>query len=424
MKETQRTRKIESGQMLVFVVLMIFVLIGMIALILDGGAIMSNRRTAQAAADAGALAGAQRVCYGFTDGEAVAEYYAVDKNGASSAEVSIDNYIVSVQATVENESFFAKIFGVETLTATADASAGCYGPRGKSVIPLAWNCRAPSVGEEEPYPEEYGCQMQTLEWDILEQLVSGEVSYLDIDDYDGNVDSYHMEGTNVLNDEDEPPEQIYIIFDSDKICIEDDPLIGAIQCDLDGDGKKDLQVAGDRGWLYLTADTSNIGDWVDDGPHPNITIDSHMWLSGKSGVVVAVLNLMETHGFAGEVVLIPVYNVICDTDPQLEGSTCVDEAHSSVYYDPPYTGMDDFSEMKNTGPHYHIITFAPFYITCVDSQGNCPGYEYAQTLEYNDELSANEPVIEGFFLSNVGIVPDISDGCDINLGNCVISLGY
>ena len=390
---------------------------------------MSNRRTAQAAADAGALAGAQRVCYGHTDGEAVAQYYAIDKNGASLAEVTIDNYIVSVQATVEHESFFAKIFGVDTLTATAEASAGCYGPMGKSVIPLAWNCRAPSLGDPGPYPEEYGCEMQTLEWDSLEKLVTGEVSSLDIADYDGNVKSYEMDGTNVVNKSQTPyvpPEQLYIIFDSEKICIEDDPLLGVIQCDISvpPDGKKDLQIAGDRGWLYLTGDTSNIGDWVDDGPHPNITVDSHMWLSGKSGVVVSVLNLMETHGFAGEVVLIPVYNVICDEDPQLTTNTCVEDAHAAAYYNPPYTGTDDFSEMKNTGPYYHIITFAPFYITCVDSQGNCPGYEYAQTIPENDDLSANEPVIEGFFLSNVGIVPDVSDGCDINLGSCIISLGY
>lgn len=426
MKVTKKVRKLEHGQMLIFVVLAIFAIAAMITLILDGGAIMSNRRTAQAAADAGALAGAQRVCYGYSDGEAVATHYAMEKNGATSVNVSIVDSVVYVEATVESESFFAKIFGMDTLTATADASSGCFGPMGKSVIPLAWNCRAPSVGGElpdMPFPDDYGCQMQTMDWDELKTLVNGDVPNLDISDYDGNVDSYHMDGTNVLNGANQPPEQIYIIFDSDKICIEDDPLIGAIQCDLDGDGKKDLQVAGDRGWLYLTADTSNIGDWVDEGPHPNITIDSHTWLSGKSGVVVAVLNLMETHGFAGEVVLIPVYNVICDENPQIQSpQTCVNDAHASPPW-PAYSGVDDFSEMKNSGPYYHILTFEPFYITCVASNGDCPGYRYAQTLPNNADLSDNEPVIEGFFLSDVGVIPDITQGCDINLGNCTISLG-
>ncbi len=423
MNETQRTKKYESGQVLILVVLMIFAIAGMVSLILDGGSIMSNRRTAQAAADAGAMAGAQRVCAGYTDGKAVAEAYAIEKNGASAAVATVVDMTVTVDATVESGSFFAKVFGYETLAANATATAGCFGPMGKSVIPLAWNCRAPSVGETGPYPEEYGCQMQTLSWPELEKLVNSEVSSLPIADYDGNIVNYHMDGTNVVDSSPmpKPPEQIYIIFDSAKICLEDDPLSGALQCDLDGDGKKDLQVGGDRGWLYLTADTTSIGDWVDDGPHPNITIDSHQWLSGKSGGVTSVLIKMESHGFAGEVVLIPVYNVICSNNPQTD-SSCVDDAHDSPPW-PEFSGTDDFSEMKNSSPYYHIITFEPFYITCVDSQGNCPGYEYARSLPKGSELSANEPVIEGFFLSDVGVVPDISDGCPFNLGNCTISLG-
>lgn len=94
--------------MLIFVVLAIFAIAAMITLILDGGAIMSNRRTAQAAADAGALAGAQRVCYGYSDGEAVATHYAMEKNGATSVNVSIVDSVVYVEATVESESFFCQ----------------------------------------------------------------------------------------------------------------------------------------------------------------------------------------------------------------------------------------------------------------------------------------------------------------------------
>jgi hypothetical protein len=406
--------------MMVLVVLMIFVLAGMIALILDGGAIMSNRRTAQAAADAGALAGAQRVCYGYTDGESVAEYYAINKNGASSAEVSITGYSVTVQATVENESFFAKIFGVDTLTSVAEATSGCYGPRGKSVVPLAWNCRAPSVGEPGPYPEEYGCEVQTLDWqEVLRPLVEGEVATQDISDYDDNVQTYEMNGFNVVNSAGVPPEQIYIIYDSDKICVEDDPVSGALQCDLDGDGKKDIQIGGDRGWLYLTADTSSIGDWVDDGPHPDILLQSHIWLSGKSGVDTSVIIKMANNGFAGEVVLIPVYNVICEGDPR-DDASCVAEAHATPPW-PPFFGEDNMDEIRNGTLNYHILTFEPFYITCVSKSGDCPGFRYAQTLPKGEELK-DGPVIEGFFLSNVGVTPDTSQGCDINLGNCVISL--
>ena len=89
MKKFLIKNKLETGQVIPLVVLMIFVIIGMVALILDGGSIMSNRRTAQAAADAGALAGAQRVCLGKSDAKSVAEYYATAWIQVSSATVII-----------------------------------------------------------------------------------------------------------------------------------------------------------------------------------------------------------------------------------------------------------------------------------------------------------------------------------------------
>jgi len=206
---------------------------------------------------------------------------------------------------------------------------------------------------------------------------------------------------------------------------------------LDGDGKKEIKMGGDRGWLYLTADTSNIGDWVDDSPHPESFLQPHVWLSGnsphpesflqphvwlsgKSGNVASVYNKMKTNGYEGEVVLIPVYYVLCDGDPRTTidphtGLLCVDAAHA-----PPWSyGEDDFSEMKNANPKYHIIAFAPFYVSCVDKLGDCPGMIYAQSL---DEDIDKDPVLEGFFLSNYTVSIDINQVCDINLGNCILSL--
>jgi len=128
MKKFQNKNKLETGQVIPLLVVMIFVIIGMVALILDGGAIMSNRRTAQAAADAGALAGAQRVCLGKSDAKSVAEYYATVNNKATSALATVIDKCVIVEATVEHPSFFAKIFGEETLAASAEATAGAMQP--------------------------------------------------------------------------------------------------------------------------------------------------------------------------------------------------------------------------------------------------------------------------------------------------------
>lgn len=416
MKKYPRRRKLETGQVIPFVVLMLLVIIGMVVLILDGGFIMAGRRTAQAAADAGALAGAQRACAGESDAKTVAESYAVN-NGASTAEATVNGMEVTVVAMVENPSFFAGIFGEDTLKASAEATAGCYGVSGKSVIPLAWNCRAPTAGGD-PYPEEYGCQIQTLDWDLLEPLIEGTVSSVTISDFDGNENEYYLDGADIVDSMGTPPEQIYIIIESEKICIEDDPVNGVVQCDLDGDGKKELQLGGDRGWLYLTADTSNISDWVDEGPHPDITLSSHIWLSGKSGVSTNVYDKMIKSGFIGEVVLIPVYNYVCDGDPRTD-STCVAEAHASPPW-PEFFGEDIFDEIRNKTLNYHIIAFEPFYVSCVSKKGDCPGYQLAQALS-GGELK-DGPVIEGFFLSDMDVSADSTQGCDINLGNCTISL--
>ncbi|MBE0698523.1 MAG: hypothetical protein IH586_16525 [Anaerolineaceae bacterium] len=58
MKKYHINNMLEKGQVIPLVIVMFLVIIGMVALIIDGAAVMSNRRTAQAAADAGALAGA------------------------------------------------------------------------------------------------------------------------------------------------------------------------------------------------------------------------------------------------------------------------------------------------------------------------------------------------------------------------------
>jgi len=414
MKEFMIKHKLEMGQVIPLVVIMLVAIIGMAALILDGGSIMSNRRTAQAAADSGALAGAQRACYGESDAVTVAETFATN-NGATTAAATVVGAEVTVTTTVENPSYFAKIFGVETLNASATATAGCFGVCGNSVVPLAWYCRAPVVGGG-PYLEEYDCQIQTLSWDLIGPLVEGTKSTVIIPDFDGNETSYHMEGANIVDNSGVPPEQIYIIIESDKICIEDG---GDILCDLDGDGKKEIQLSGERGWLYLTADTSNISDWIDEGPHPDITLQTHIWLSGKSGVDTSVYDKMIKSGYIGEIVLVPVFNYVCDGDPRDPDSVCVAEAHDPAFW-PPFSGVDNFDEIRNKTVNYHIIAFEPFYVSCIDKKGDCPGFRLAQALS-GGELK-DGPVIEGFFLTDVDVSPDSNQSCDINLGNCTISL--
>ena len=418
MKKIKAIRGFENGQVLPLVVVSFFVIIAMVALIIDGGAVMSNRRTAQAAADAGALAGAQRACLGFNDAQSVAVYYATVNNDATTAVATVDGKQVTVYTTVEHPSFFARIFGDPTLEANAEAIAGCYGVKGKAVIPVSWACYPNDGG---PFPSAYGCKMQTLNWKSVGPLVdpdwdpsSERVSTLSISDYAGNSKTYKMSGTNIVDAATSkiPPEQIYIIFDGDKICG------GGTICDLDGDGKDDILVGGDRGYLYLDdISTHNLKDYID---LSNISIDSHIWLSGKSGKDVALINKMVDRNYSGRVVMIPVYNTLCDDKPSTNPA-CGTVAHASPPW-PSFSGTDNLSEIRNQSPYYHIVAFAPFYISCVSTSGNCPGYIYADKIINGNSWKDNEPVIEGYFISDYEVSIDPTVPCLYNLGNCTISL--
>ena len=88
---TQKTKS-QHGQSLVLVALMALGLFGMLALVLDGGNLYTQRREAQLAADAGALAGARTYCEteNALAAQLSAEDYAVTRNAADSINFSLD----------------------------------------------------------------------------------------------------------------------------------------------------------------------------------------------------------------------------------------------------------------------------------------------------------------------------------------------
>ena len=155
-----------KGQIIVIFALGLVVLVAMAALVLDGGMLYLNRRTAQAAADAGALAGARVMCYGATYDEVVdtAEQYAMDQNSASEATAYVDDFPngdVTVDVNMHQDSFFAQVFGINYLEVPATASANCYPPEAaKHVLPVAWACRAPVAGSDSD-----DCTILTLDWE-------------------------------------------------------------------------------------------------------------------------------------------------------------------------------------------------------------------------------------------------------------------
>ena len=117
----------ESGQAVLLTVVFLVVLIGAAAFTTDVGAWYRQQRAAQGTADAAALAGAQALPTDPATAQTLAQQYG-DSNGGGVQGVTFstgfeqdDTVNVAVQRTVP--SFFAKIFGIDSATVRATASA-------------------------------------------------------------------------------------------------------------------------------------------------------------------------------------------------------------------------------------------------------------------------------------------------------------
>lgn len=339
------------GQSMVTVAILLFVFIGMLALVLDGGYAYLQRRAAQTAADAGALAGAREYCLGDDIDLAIntALEYALNRNTAIEAEASIDaDGIVTVQTHIPFTTFFGQVLGQPTITSSAIAAAGCFVPGAAvGILPVAWNCSPPIEG----FPSDSN---------------DCEILY----------------------------EKLYVIMDSktsdDDFYCQDPPNSGfpegTLDCDYDDDGVNDLLAGGDRSWLDLDGGgggSSELVDWINGGFDGTTKI--HTWYGGQSGVANDVFQAAA--GRVGDYVLFPVFDAYCDQPGALPEVSCPDLYHP-IDTTVPSGGASTL--------YYHVISFANFYITCVDAPpyGPCPGHEAAG-------LPVNVKTIEGYFVKKI-----------------------
>jgi hypothetical protein len=158
MPVTTRRRR-ERGQVLIMVAISLFVLIGVIALAVDVGHWYGQRRHMQNAADAAALAGAYEICINKETSDTIIRATAIEyaeRNGADAAMVdvlitdptgtetagdipSVRNTVV-VTAGVAAETFFARLFGLETVDVGAVAAAACgKASEGCGAMPIAFD---------------------------------------------------------------------------------------------------------------------------------------------------------------------------------------------------------------------------------------------------------------------------------------------
>jgi hypothetical protein len=142
----------ERGQSLVLTTFFVAALLGMAALVIDLGTWFRSQRDLQAVADSAALAGAQ----GLPDGgqaSAFANQY-TNKNGANGPTVTFPNADqIKVALQRPAPGFFARVFGVNSVTIRASATAKSFIPgEARYAAPIAVDERHPLIAGCHPNP--------------------------------------------------------------------------------------------------------------------------------------------------------------------------------------------------------------------------------------------------------------------------------
>jgi hypothetical protein len=143
MKSLLTRIRCDSGQAFVFVAFTLMVLVGMAALVVDGGSWYQADRRLQTAADAAALAGAQHLPTEQSEARDVALDYAQKNYAGSSLDPEPpprfpDAGTIYVPLTAEVPGIFARIFGKDLVTVRAQAEARVFAPSElKDVAPIA-----------------------------------------------------------------------------------------------------------------------------------------------------------------------------------------------------------------------------------------------------------------------------------------------
>jgi secretion/DNA translocation related TadE-like protein len=410
----------EKGQTIVLIVVVIIGMVAMAALIVDGGNAYMNRRRAQTAADAGALAGAWEYCVNQNDPTAIITEYVENQNNATLVGWQPVGDEVEVTVSYEQSNFFARLFGQQTTTVRADARAGCYGiDYAGGLLPIAWTCRPPIPGMDTIGDDEcamLGIPHETMD-DIIESGFDFSVNILDTGN-PGDPTSYYDD----LDGADEESKMIYLIADSlvvdgllEDVCIELNPIGGTIDCDFENDGIIDIDGGAGRGWLLMDGDDNqgaSILFKIVNG-ELEVATDTPRWFAGLSGGKASAFGVIRDVR-VGDYALIPVFDAVCDTDDPVN-----DPVNCPVYYG----SGEEVVYANGTADYvyYRVNGFAIFYISCVSKTFSdfCPGKQRAQDYLV---INHNTSTVEGYFIEyfvpqNVG-----AGSGSLDLGIYILSL--
>lgn len=416
MKDKMDIRQNEKGQSLVMLLLLMFAFFVILALVIDGGNTYFQRRNAQNAADAGALAGARDYCE-YKDAlqaSGTASSYVISNEATLYEPVTINasQGKVNVKTQINYSTFVGNVINQSSITTVAEAEAGCQQPCiGDGVLPVVWTCKPGAVGSP---PGATSCEFLPIDNDKLQRYLNDNPEPGD------NCQTVTLKGESYLL----CPELTVIMDNIDVDTLQCQSVGGLVDCDFDGDGSDDYVSADNRGWADLDGNTAayqcdpngdNGGEgvtelqyWITNGYDCPFSI--HTWVGDQSGVAVSSFQEVEDRRKTNPIVVLPIFDDSCPGDPETT-SECT--WHTGPR--PPDGSGDLTHNFTSTPNYYHIIRFSAFYITCVQTKkDDCPG---AQTFfDHNEALIKSTPgvgvdynAIEGYFLK--GYVPGLQSSC-------------
>ncbi|MFL5964407.1 MAG: pilus assembly protein TadG-related protein [Gaiellaceae bacterium] len=141
----------EAGQVTVLTAVFIVALMGIAGLVLDVGSWFRQQRVVQTTVDSAALAGAQALPGNPNNAVAWATTFAGKNGGTAGANVSVGskwkpNDMITVTQTAPSDGFFSKLFGIDTVSLGAKASAVSEVPsQVRYVAPIVVNIKHPDL---------------------------------------------------------------------------------------------------------------------------------------------------------------------------------------------------------------------------------------------------------------------------------------
>ncbi len=145
------TLRREDGQVTVLAAVFIVVLLGMAGFVIDVGSWFRQQRAVQTTVDSAALAGVQALPGDPVNANALATTFAGKNGGVAGLNVTIKtkwkpNDMITVTQTQSAAGFFSKLFGVNTATLSAKASAVTAVPSAaRFVAPIVVNIKHPDL---------------------------------------------------------------------------------------------------------------------------------------------------------------------------------------------------------------------------------------------------------------------------------------